>query len=486
MSEEFSRTDLQKAILFNQALGSVRRQLLDGMSTHGGKRQFNIVLGYPEEITTDQYLTRYYRQDIAGRIVDLPATDTWKDPPKLTQGNEEETEFIKAIKQLVEKLRLWSVITRADRISGIGTFGGIFIGYKDGLDPAEEAIKGSAKNPDGVLFMRPFSAANAKVKTFVTDTQSERFGLPLMYQLTVENNKTIDVHWTRILHIADNRIDSDWEGIPRLQQVWNRLDDLYKVVGGSAEASWLNMRPGTVITTQKDATLDLDDDEVKEGIEAEIEEYIHGMMRFLTLEGIDVKQLQGQMMDPKSQFEVEIALISAASGIPQRVLLGSAAGELAAAQEDTKQWYGTITSRQANYAEPDILRPLLAMFVWIGAIPDPGEDGYEVEWVSLFEASDQENALTAETWAKAVSAMGAEVSNKEKRVMLNLPDEIPDDMRDLVEPVIPTATDVENVAPESLVVAAAARNLAKGLITNEQYQKLLEGLLEDFGAADSE
>lgn len=497
MSEPVSREDIRKAYIIANALSTVRRNLAAslGDSSYQGKRQYNLILGYPDEISQEQYQNRYQRQDIAGRIIDLPAIDTWKLAPIITDGNNDGTAFLTELDWLIENRRLWSAITRADRISGIGRFGGIFIGVKDGREPSEETAKVSG--PEGILFLRPFSESSCEIAEFDMNPQSERFGLPSLYRLTVENNSKILIHWSRILHLADNRVESDWEGMPRLQRVWNRLDDLYKVVGGSAESNWLNMRPGTVITTQKDYDMNLEDEAVRSGIENEIQEYVHGVMRFLTLEGVDVKQLQGQILDPKGPFDVEIALISAASGIPQRVLLGSAAGELAAAEEDTKQWYGAIQARQTNYAEPDILRPAIDRFISLGAISAPTSGGYEVEWQPLFESSDAELATTAKTWAEAINTMGVEVSNKEKREKLGMPIEIPKDMMDpepeKPEPqappipgLVPTPEELDGMPTEELIVQAALSNLRAGLVTNEGYIELLEGLLEDARATGSE
>lgn len=486
-SREFSREEIRAAILIANAMLSTRQQLvLGGESGFRGQRQYNVILGYPDEISLAQYTTRYYRQDIAGRLIDLPATDTWKLPPLITDGEEEGTDFTKGVEWLVEQRKLWSVLTRADRISGIGRYGGIFIGIKDGKEPSEEA--GKVGGPEGILFLRPFGEASCTIKEFDVDTSSERFGLPKLYELEIEDGRKIPVHHSRIFHIADNRVESEWEGIPRLQRVWNRLDDLYKVVGGAGESSWLNMRPGTVLTTQPGYDMDLEDEDTKAGIQQEIEEYAHGILRFLTMEGVDVKQLAGQILDPSGPFDVIIALISASSGIPQRVLLGSAAGELAAAQEDTKQWHGAIRSRQANYAEPEILRPLLDYFVVLGALTPPSSGGYEIEWESLTEESDADKAGTAETWAKAVNTMGAEVSNREKRELLGLPKDIPEDMED-PEPEepepepdafpIPTPDELDAMEPVvQRIIANAEANFEAGLIEEDAFRGLVANMGE--------
>ena len=51
------------------------------------------------------------------------------------------------------------------------------------------------------------------------------------------------VHWSRIIHVTDGLLDDEFYGFPRLQRVWNKLDDLLKVVGGGSEAFWLLATP---------------------------------------------------------------------------------------------------------------------------------------------------------------------------------------------------------------------------------------------------
>ncbi len=43
-----------------------------------GDRDLYQVLGYPQAIAFNDYLGRYRRQDIAKRIVNRPAQDTWR------------------------------------------------------------------------------------------------------------------------------------------------------------------------------------------------------------------------------------------------------------------------------------------------------------------------------------------------------------------------------------------------------------------------
>ena len=441
--------------VFGDRLGLARAL---GQTAYGGQRDYNTVLGYPQNLTTNHYLQRYDRQDIAGRVVDLPAEDTWQKGITLSEDGDAETEFVQAWNKLNKRLGARSKMMRADRVSGIGRYGVLYIGLRDGASPEQPVNTGEISGEQDVIFLRPFSEASAEIATMEKDSQSERFGLPAMYKLSIESSQKLNVHWSRVLHLADNKLDSDVYGIPRLQRIFNRLDDLMKLVGGTAEATWLNMRPGTILTTQQGFDFGSDDD-AKLQIQNEIEEYLHGVARIMTLEGVDAIQLQGQIMDASGPFDVCIALISAASGIPQRVLLGSAAGELSAAEEDTKQWYGTIASRQVNYAEPDILRPFIDRLMEYGALP---EADYDVYWPPLFQMSDKEKAELANERATAVKALADPLT-------MELP---------ITEDEIRDVLGFPMLGGQSIVSQTVVANYRRGSIDDTRYRDWLVGELE--------
>lgn len=404
-----------------------------------GQRDYYESLGYKSDVKVEDYVNRYNRQDIAARVVNLPATDTWKKPPVVSEGDNVETAFVKAWIALVDRLRIWSMLRRVDALSGIGQYGILLIGTKDGnnstdgnnlANPIKEgSIKGGEK---GILYLRPFSEEKVEIKTWEDDTGNERYGLPVLYGVELrEDRDPIDIHYTRVLHIAEGKMDTEIYGTPRLKKVFNRLDDLMKVVGGSAEATWLNMRPGTLLTNQPDYSIPQDKD-AKDARLEEIRRYAHDPLRFLMMEGMAASQVgRSEIADPTGLFHILVALISAASEIPQRVLLGSARGELAAAREDMKQWAGVIASRQSNYAEPEILKPFIDRLIWYGALPTPA-NGYDVgtlydlevrRWPSILELSDLEQASIMQKKALAARSLENPLTRGERRELLDHPEE---------------------------------------------------------------
>jgi len=420
-----------------------------GQTAYGGDRNYYETLGYPEAIEFDDYLARYERQDIAGRIVDLPAQDTWKKPPLVSEDDQTETTFVQAWEAMVDRLRVWSALSRADKLSGIGRYGVLLIGVRDGDDLAEPVAQGSLKRERDILYLRPFSEGQADISTWDDNTSSERYGLPVLYVIKLRDDKSAQkVHWTRIVHLAENKLDSEVYGVPRLQRVYNRLDDLMKLVGGSAEATWLGMRPGTVLTNREGFTLPQDDDS-KADREAEVKRYAHDPLRFLMMEGIEAKQIgAGEVSDVSGPFDTVLSLISAASGIPQRVLVGSAQGELAAAEYDAKQWAGEITFRQGNYAEPEILRPFINRMIWYGVLPAPA-DGYDIGtletdgmryWPALIVMTEAERAEIAQARANAAKALvdpatlALPITTEEQRELLGYPAEEEPEAKEPEEP----------------------------------------------------
>jgi hypothetical protein len=351
----------------------------------------------------------------------------------ISEDGDTETEFAKAFQQLATNtdLGLWGKLMRADKISGIGTFGGIILGVRDGQDLSQPVDKRPLDGPEDLLYLRPFDQEEAEIRETVEDPQDKRYGLPLLYEIEMEDGKKEDVHWERVIHMAEGKLRGDVFGIPRLQRCFNRLDDLIKIVGGGSEAIWLGMRPGTLLGPKEGYKITMDNDEIEE----EIENYAHDPLRFLMLKGIDAKQLGPvETVNMSSAFDVVFSLVALASGIPKRVLMGSASGELAAAKEDSRQWAGNIATRQKTYVEPEILRPFIDRLVLFGILPE-ATDGYHVgertadgnswRWPSIIDMTEEEKATIAANRATALVALSNAMANyiadpNERREILGL------------------------------------------------------------------
>lgn len=482
---ETTLTINQVADLFNRLDYARQHQ---GWTAYEGDRNYNKVLGYPEDIDITDYYARYKRQSLAGRIVDLPAIDTWAKPPKISEDDNEDTPFVKAWKVLVKDRHVWSTLSRADRLSGIGEFGIILVGAKSDGGLETPLKQNELKSPKDILYLRPFSEMSVEVGKTDDDKNSERYGQPLTYKVKLvgDTNTSTEIHYTRTIHLADGKLDNEVYGTPRLEGVWNDLLDMVKFVGGTAEATWLNMRPGTAISTKDKYKLDKSDAAKTARIE-EAKRFQHDVLRFLRLDGQEpISMGQGIVMDPEPPFAVTLSLISGKTGIPQRKLVGSAQGQLASAKEDTRQWAGTIAGRQQSYAEPEVLRPFIDWLIWSGAIPAPGQGSYDVgtlddagnerTWPSIIEQTDEERATISRsrsTAAKQLVSPGGKlpINLNEQREILGFP------------PVEPGEMD-EEAQTIGEMAAQVAANALSGKIELDQALYWFAETIEDYAAVE--
>jgi hypothetical protein len=394
-----------------RTLGLSRLLSLNG-TTHGGKRDLYEIFGYNRAPAPGDFSFRFQRGDIATRIVEAFPNAVWSNPPEIVDDEsiQEQTEFEKAVEDLFAELNVWHYLHRADILANLGRFSILLIGFSGSGDP-KNAVSNSAK----AVYMMPYGEENAKVHTFEKNTSNPRFGKPLTYQLTIPDvssgvyqspqrpgapngGRTIEVHFSRTLHFAQGLLDNEVYGRPILEKVYNKLDDLDKIVGGGAEMYWLNSRGGLSLNAEKDAKV-----ADPTALTQHAEDYVNQLSRILKTQGMTVTPLQFRIEPNKDQFEAVISLISGATEIPRRILLGSEEGKLASSQ-DEDNWLSRVKERRTRFSEPVMLRPLIKMFIEHGMLPKPKDDKYKVKWPDLLSASEKDQADIAVKKAQAISA----------------------------------------------------------------------------------
>jgi len=374
---------------------------------YGGDRDVYQALGYPDTIPFEDYLKRYERQDIARAVINRPVSFTWKGPLTITEtGTKEQTALEKEFNTLQKNLQLKNKFIRLDKLSSVGDYGVLLLGFND-VKTIEEWQKPVSGNPK-LLYVRPLHEGHAKIKSYITATNNPKFGLVEYYDVemrnitnptsTDESMRTVKVHYTRVIHIVPEAMESEVAGEPVLRSIYNRLMDLEKLVGGSAEMFWRGARPGYQAKIDKDFTLPKD---VEDTLQAQFNEYEHNLRRFLTLEGIDVEALTAQVSDPANHIDVQIQMISAITGIPKRILTGSERGELSSDQDITS-WYAYIQTRREEHAEVNIIRPFVDRMIELSILPKPSTGNYQIKWMDLFAASDMDQAKIGQTRATAL------------------------------------------------------------------------------------
>jgi len=371
------------------------------------------VLGYETRLTIQHYRALYERDGLAQRIVDLPPAETWVAGFQVVEDEdpEVETEFEKATAELVERLAVSQVLLAADRLAGLGHYSGVLIGAGrpgQAIDLSKE-LPINIGGPDNIIYLTPFAEDNCRVTKLDTNPASDHYGQPLTYEITLglpvggvqfdgifgltQNSLgevVPNVHWTRVIHIAEKAHENKIYGVPRLRAVYDYLEALFKVVHGGAEGAWRRMDPGIYIDIDKDLdirpdpSLDISDEDAEVAairqVEQKAQEYYQGMNRFIVGRGMQVTPLNANVKDYGANSDTLLKLIAASTGIPLRILTGSEMGKLASDQ-DRENANDRASERRLSFAE-GVVRQFIDRLVKHGGLPKPKLNGgkYQVVW----------------------------------------------------------------------------------------------------------
>ncbi|MFA5376356.1 MAG: anti-CBASS Acb1 family protein [Dehalococcoidia bacterium] len=370
------------------------------------------------------------------------------------EDSEATTEFETAWENLSNSLRgrswyrgqgeegspIWEYLRRADVLSGIGCFGVLLLGLDDGQElskpvrgveekwsePVDIPVKGQEQpaevkapaKPTGnvytlnvdkdktkgrrLLFMRAFDESLVQIAQYETNPTSPRYGQPVMYSITFNDPNewtkggiglpfaTKMVHWTRVIHIADNCGSSEIFGTPRMKPVLHRILDLRKLYGGSAEMYFRGAFPGWSLETHPQLGGDVNVDAA--ALREQMEQYMNGLQRYMALMGMSAKSLAPQVVDPTPQIDVQIGAICIELAVPRRIFEGSERGELASSQ-DSDSWNDRMRARQGKYLTPRMIIPFVDRCIMVGVLPEP--QGYSAVWPDLEALSELEKAQVA-------------------------------------------------------------------------------------------
>lgn len=439
----------------SQLVGRSQLANWSGFSFQGARNLFR-ALGYDRMITPRMHRWRYERGGIVGRLVESKPIATWRGGGEIVEDENPDTEttFEKEWNALNQRLNIWQAFEKADILAGLGRFSVLLIGGP-GKTLTEPLERMSASQ---FAYLMPYSERDTTVASLETDTASARFGQPVLYSMSrltaplqgIAASMARQVHWTRIIHIADGLLDDKVFGQPRLERLWNLLDDLDKVVGGGAEAFWKRVDAGMQLKLDPNVA-DMKPAD-KEKLDEQLEEYTNGLRRILRTRGIDIETLTSSVAGMKDPITAIVSLLSAASAIPQRILLGSERGELASSQ-DSDEWSERISDRRSNFANTVCVRPLIDRLITLGAISEPKQ--YQARWPTKNTMNEAQLAEVAKTIALANQAQGETivVVNEIREMCFDLPP-----IEDVQTEVVAPAPGNTNPQPEPVT---AQRRAAK-------------------------
>lgn len=423
--------------------------------TFGGDRDIYTVLGYKVDLTYRDYRDRYARGGIAARLINAFPAATWREAPELAERNKPDdtlaSDFELAWQGLVDRLHLYRTLERTDRLASIGNYAGLVLGLRGQTDFSEPAQPVSG--PDDLLYLSAYSQEHVRISELVAENDSPLFGQPKTYQIDFSrrNSSTLlegerlrpsmpgqrgqtRVHASRVIHLAENGLEDDIIGTPRLRPVWNYLDDLDKLIGGTAEMVWQDAPRRFALLLDKEA--DLDDDS-RVAMKEQVDRFVHNAQRFMRLQGMNVEQFEGHVPDASGNIDKTLQVLAGAAGIPVRMLLGSERGELASSQDESN-WAQTIAGRQHTHAGP-FLRRLVDRCIGLRALPQPA-GGYDLWWPPLVAPTELERSTIALNWTRAIATFAGQLIAPEevfplevflRDIMDRTPEEVQRILRDL-------------------------------------------------------
>jgi len=391
---------------------------LNGVS-HNGKRDIYDVYGYPQSLNSETGYNLMYRlskrMGMANRLTWGMAKSCWRDGFGIYPDNDEKSEEIESdFITSLNKRGMNKMLERADILNRIGQFSVLFIGIPDGLESDQPVGKVSGDKLDQVYF-KPFAYDGITISKFNKDTKSPRYGLPEMYQVQNVSNgdrakdtvlTSLQVHWTRIIHLNEMGLVSDIEGSGYLEPIYNSLLDIQKATGGSAEAYFRNARRiiSMEIAPEFASTL-ASNKEARDSFDDAAKAFTNEQQDVIRASGAKVNQLQSTHASPLDTVKSALWNVASYTAYPIRILTGEGAGQLAGS-EDQLTYNGLVSDRQNTVCSGWVV-DMLKIFEMSGMIKLPAD--YVIRFplqAAVSETQEVENNnKRADTLNKTVDAV---------------------------------------------------------------------------------
>ena len=399
----------------NHRISSIRGMVSNALGlSHEGKRNIYDVYGYPQTLSSENGFRLMYqysrRQGIANRITAGIAKPCWRDGFKLYASTDDEAEEIE--QDLIESLKKAKAIKKleaADTLNRMGRLSVLFVGVPDGREPHLPVgrVSGGVDSIDKMYFS-PYAYDGITISEQDDDPKSPRYGLPVYYNLNrtyIGNNqkdadsRSIKAHYTRVIHLNENALDSDIEGMGALEPVFNRILDLDKACGGSSEAYFRNAKGKISYEMDKDfSSAFLQNEDAKKQFQEKAEDFSNDYRDHIVAIGSKVGSVITPHYTPKDTVLVALWEIAGYTGIPIRVLTGEGSGQLAGS-EDQLALNQIIKDRQ-NLICSGWVDTLLEIMTNAGMVSLP--EGYEVRFEIQEAATDRERSDNADKKASAI------------------------------------------------------------------------------------
>ncbi|MBV2187650.1 DUF1073 domain-containing protein [Providencia rettgeri] len=400
------------SLAVNNALKAVQRarmSYVQALGTGNTKRpRIWNEFGWPETLTFDDFYRAYDRNALGGAAVDRYISGCWIDYPEIFEGDEEadqdgSTDWDKSLNKLLKKH--WEQVVEADKRNLVGRYSGLIIQIRDNRpwnEPVDTTIVKKLKDK-AIVRLIPAWEAQLDVKTWDEDQTSENYSMPTMYSFTEKEvgddsdgspSRIIDIHPDRVITLIEGAADGKMSsGVSLLRKGYNKLLDIEKVSGGSAEgflknaSRQLNYSFGenTDFTALADA-LGTNLEGLPDALDEQVRRLNQSIDSASFMQEGTATVLSVAAADPEPTWRALLAEFAASINMPVKVLIGQITGERAST-EDMKDWARTCKSRREGFLSK-VITDLIHQLGKLGVIEQ--KDEITVSWSDLLAPSQSE------------------------------------------------------------------------------------------------
>ena len=408
--------------LVNALADALGRQRMMYGARNGNTKRTKLYeeFGYPDELGFDQYYRAYERNPVAYAAVHKLLESCWVDKPTIIDGDEnkestETTPWEKAAGKLLSKH--WAKIKDADRRNLVGRYSALLIQFKDGREwkePVDIATVTRLRDK-AIVKLIPAWESQIKPSNFDTDTMSETYGEPENYQFneqpvgddgTYGPVRSVTVHPDRVIILCEGSEDENMlSGVPFLRAGYNKLLDLEKISGGSAEGFLKNAsrQLGISFDAQTDMVAiakmakEAGYENLGEAMNDKMMKLNRGTDSALVTQSGTTSVLSVAAADPAPSWTVTANEFSSSIQCPFTILFGQQTGRLAS-DEDKADWAKRCNGRRWGF-QTAVVQMLLERLWNLGAIDAPTSGEVTLAWSDLLAPSEKEKIANMQAMA---------------------------------------------------------------------------------------
>jgi phage-related protein (TIGR01555 family) len=337
----------------------------------------------------------YYSDDIAAKLVEKRPEEAFRRGYKLCSKTDEEgaQELQKKGKALGLDAKMQEAFTWARAWGGALLILGV-----DGGDPATPLEDEKARD---IKFLNVVDRRFVAVRTWYSDPLKPNFGEAETYSIGSINQQIAVIHESRVIRFDGPPVDplkrrelGGWT-----YSVLQRPYDVMRVFATAFQAAGVLTSDASQAVFTIKGLFEMIASKEKERLQTRMAlvdmTRSAGRALLLDADGEKFERVKTDFSGYPEMLDRLSARLAASVDMPVTILMGtSPGGQNATGESDFRHWYDSIASQQGKELTPKLLRVYSILARGMA-------DGLEVEWLPLYEPTDQERAQTSFTQAQA-------------------------------------------------------------------------------------